>query len=170
MIGLQRGTVKLVPHATTWRARFLRESRLLMKLPEVVAVEHIGSTSVPGLRAKPIIDILVGVQSITAFRRHLSKVERLGYRQKKNVKYANRRYFFTRGSEQRRTVHVHVERYQGTKWKHNIFFRDWLRTHPRDRRRYEVLKVRLASAHPKEREQYTKGKKAFISSILKRRT
>lgn len=169
MIGLRRGTVKLVRHQSSWHKLFIREARRLQTVPDVVEVQHIGSTAIPGLRAKPIIDILVGVRSIHGFRKQLHRVTVLGYTKKAKITFPNRRFFFTKGPETRRTIHLHIQRYNGAKWKQAVFFRDWLIAHPRARADYEELKLRLAHRHGQDRATYTKGKKLYIQSILNRR-
>lgn len=166
MIGLRRGTVKLVGHQVSWKRLFATEARRLRTIPDVIQVEHIGSTSVPGIQAKPIVDILLGVRSIKNFRKQLHRISILGYEQKKKVTFPNRRYFFTKGPESRRIIHLHIQRYGGAKWKQDIFFKKWLVRHPRDRKAYERLKIRLAQQHGDDRKKYTQGKNEFIQSIL----
>ncbi len=137
----------------------------------VVEVEHIGSTAVAGLAAKPIIDILVGVTSLEDSARIVAAVEGLGYEYvpEFELHLPNRRYFRRTSSVGVRTHHLHVvERNDHDWWNRHIRFRDWLRAHSDDRDRYAALKRSLAAEHRYDRHGYTEAKRAYIAEIVER--
>ena len=138
--------------------------------PYVVEVQHIGSTSVAGLPAKPVIDLLVGVHSLDDSPALVEAVTGLGYEYVPEFEgeLPNRRYFrrFTDGA---RTHQVHlVERTDTDWWDRHVAFRDWLREHPGDRDAYADLKRRLAAEHRDDRAAYTDAKSDFIHAIERR--
>jgi len=167
-LGLARGTVHIVKYRARWPSSFERERRRLQRHigDRIVAIEHIGSTSVPGLSAKPILDISVGVRRVKDMRMIQGTLEKLGY-ERPHVG-DRRNVLFAKGPDHRRTVYVHVMRYQGATWRNDLRFRDWLRKHPNDRRRYQTLKERLAAIHAMDRAAYTEGKKGFIRNIIRK--
>jgi len=157
--------VELRDHDPGWKDLFQleRESLLGSLGPLAMAVEHVGSTAVPNLRAKPIIDILVTVNEI-----RLDDLEdtlgRLGY---VHVPIGDpERFFFRKGMP--RTHHVHVVRHGGNEHLKHIIFRDRLIAHPDELAEYERLKANLALRFREDRQAYSDGKDGFISMILDR--
>jgi len=158
--------VLLVPADPSWPAAFAAEAERLRAaaadLP--VAVEHVGSTAVPRLVAKPVVDILVGVPSLADADALVPRLQALGYEYvpafEKQI--PDRRYLRTR------KTHVHVVRKGGALWYEYLAFRDWLRAHPEDARRYAVLKQQLATRYRHDRDSYTAGKAPFVAEILRR--
>jgi GrpB-like predicted nucleotidyltransferase (UPF0157 family) len=173
MIGLKRGTVKLVPHNPKWAELFEEEKQLLIKTfgDTILAIEHIGSTAIPGIPAKPIIDINVGVESLDAARNMKEKFEKLGYehrpfvpgKTKDDLKWQE---LYVKGPEARRTHHVHVTVLGNNYWKNDLLFRDFLRKNPERAKQYANLKEALAQKHADDRGTYTKSKEQFISETL----
>jgi len=138
--------------------------------PFVVEVQHIGSTSVPGLPAKPVIDLLVGVRSLDDSPAIVAAVTGLGYEYVPEFEdeLPNRRYF-RRFAGEVRTHQVHlVERTDAEWWDRHVAFRDWLRTHPEDRDAYAELKRALADRHRHDRAAYTDAKSDFIHAVERR--
>lgn len=136
-----------------------------------VDIEHIGSTAVPGLAAKPIIDIQIGVSELASFRAHLPAIEALGYTYVPDyeAQFPNRRYLRRRAASGVTTHQLHlVERTDPDWWDRHIAFRDWLRRHPDDRQRYEQLKQTFAATYRTDRERYTDEKSEFIDTIVHR--
>lgn len=165
--------VVIVDHDPHWSNAFAVAAADLRAAlePWVVEIEHIGSTAVNGLAAKPIIDIQVGVVSLDDSARIVAAVEALGYDYVPEFEreLPNRRYFRRRSSIGITTHHVHlVERTDHEWWDRHIWFRDWLRTHPDDRDRYAQLKRSLVTAYRDDRTGYTEAKSTFITSILER--
>lgn len=165
--------VVIVDHDVRWFDAFdvaAAELRGALK-PWIVDIEHIGSTAVAGLAAKPIIDVQVGVVSLDAGSRLVAAVEALGYVYVSEYEreLPNRRYFRRTSLTGVTTHHVHlVERTDHEWWDRHIQFRDWLRAHPDDRDRYAALKRSLAREHRDDRDSYTEAKSAFIDSVVER--
>jgi GrpB-like predicted nucleotidyltransferase (UPF0157 family) len=166
MIGLKRRTVKLVPHDKQWHVAFEREKKVLLKNigDAAIDIQHVGSTAIKGISAKPIIDISVGVNKLSDAKKLIKPLSRAGY----HFYDTHRdRIFFAKGPERRRTHHLHVMRYNGIKWKSDLFFRDYLSAHPARAKAYANVKIKLAKQYPEDREKYTAGKDAFINATLK---
>jgi len=161
--------IRVVPYDTAWPARFRIESQLIrISLSDLdPQIEHIGSTSVPGLAAKPIIDILVGVRSLEAFERHYERLTVYGYEYiPEYERVLPDRRFFKRVVRGIRTHHVHVVEENGRYWKRYLKFRDQLRNDGFIAARYAELKRRLAARFPYERDAYTNGKSSFVETVL----
>ncbi len=166
MIGLKRGMVKLVPHDKKWSAAFEREKkRLMAKIGGVVVeIQHVGSTAVKGIHAKPIIDMSAGVRKLSDAEQLVRPLSRLGYN---FYRKSDRQTFFAKGSDSKRMYYLHVMQYKGSKWKRDLMFREYLAAHPTRARAYVALKKKLAKKYPADREKYTTGKKTFIQATLR---
>jgi GrpB-like predicted nucleotidyltransferase (UPF0157 family) len=165
--------IEIVDYDPNWPRLFEEERGLLVRaLPadQVLAVEHAGSTAIPGLAAKPIIDIYLAVPSIEQARATLVEpLERIGY-----VYWAENpkrdRMFFVKGMPPygpRRTHHVHVSEPTSDAWHSPLLFRDYLRRHPDEAERYHLLKLDLSSRYRHDREAYTTAKDAFVEAIVR---
>ncbi len=150
-----------------WPLIFDQESRLLSDAlgDEAIDIVHIGSTSVPGLRAKPIIDILLAVESFALIEEYVELLAPLGYHFH-SQENDDERLFFWKGIP--RTHHLHIVEYATWEHQRHIIFRDYLRGHPEIARLYENVKQELSAAFKTNRPAYTKGKTAFIKSIMMR--
>lgn len=166
MLGLKRGTVKLRPYHKEWPVEFEKErQRLLAGLGSLlVDIQHIGSTSVPGLTAKPILDMSVGVRRFKDAKRLIKPLRELGYGFDRHFRY---QLFFAKGPDAKRTHYLHVMRYNGSKWKSDALFREYLCNHPGRARAYATLKTKLAKQYPGERQKYSDGKDLFIKDTLR---
>jgi GrpB-like predicted nucleotidyltransferase (UPF0157 family) len=133
----------------------------------VVDIQHVGSTAIPGIPAKPILDVIV----LLRHRRLVPRAARIlcaeGYVDHHRHGLVRDRWWLTRGQFVR-TQHVSLTWPGGTTWDYYIRFRDWLRTHSKDARRYAKLKRSLAKRYHSDVASYTGGKSAFVVSILKR--
>lgn len=168
MLGLKCGTVQLVPYQKVWRELFLEEHTHLKALlgDGVVDIQHIGSTSIPGMTAKPMLDIGVAVENFEEAFALIAPLERIGYNYRGEYGIS-RRHSFIRGTAEVRTHHLHMVEVHSENWKNTLFFRDYLRAHPGVAKRYRTLKEELVQ-NPNNREAYIKGKHAFIRNILNR--
>lgn len=168
MIGLKRGTVKLVPYEPIWTQEFKEEKKRLTTIlgDLVVDIQHIGSTSIPGISAKPIIDIDVGVKSSGDFPKCMEILERNGYEFRKNGSRVNSYMLFAKGPQNNRTHYIHVVKFNGEMWKHDLLFRDFLSKHRKEAMQYEDLKNDLEKRFADDRGSYTKNKKEFIRKII----
>jgi GrpB-like predicted nucleotidyltransferase (UPF0157 family) len=135
----------------------------------VVAIEHIGSTAVPGLAAKPIIDLMVGVNSPEIAPTVVPLLEAIGYVYWRENPHPER-MFFVKGMPPfgvQRTHHLHIVEVYGEFWQ-RLLFRDYLRSHPEEAQRYEALKRDLAKRFHTDRESYTNGKSEYIESVMEK--
>jgi GrpB-like predicted nucleotidyltransferase (UPF0157 family) len=161
--------VVLVPYNKAWPSLFLEErvriERVLGPLAE--GIEHVGSTAVPGLVAKPILDIMVGVRSPRDVDRCIRPLERLCYEYRGEARVPGR-LFFRRGDP--RTHHLHVAEVGSEFWERHLAFRDYLRADPETALEYAQLKHDLASRFHGDRAAYTEAKTGFISEVVRRAT
>lgn len=160
--------VAVVEHDPEWAQAYLREAGRVRAVlgPLAVAVEHIGSTAVPGLVAKPIIDLLVGVRTLDDAPACVTRIAELGYEYvaafEEVMPY---RRFFRRDLHGVRTHHLHLVERTHPFFTEHVALRDYLRVHPDDARRYGDLKRELASAHPSDIHAYMDGKDALIREL-----
>jgi len=168
MIGLQRGTVKLVPYSSEWKSLFAEEERVLRASigTYVMDIQHVGSTAIPGLEAKPIIDIAVAVRQLEDVEECVKPLECLGYEYRADERHP-RRFCFAKGDPSRRTHYVHIVEWNSDSWKGYIRFRDYLRQHKEAAEEYARLKRELARKSRGNRDLYTPGKAEFIESVLR---
>ncbi|HEU4882801.1 MAG TPA: GrpB family protein [Longimicrobium sp.] len=162
--------VEVVPHDPRWRDAFEVESKhITAALGEnVVAIHHIGSTAIPDIHAKPIIDLLVEVRDIAAVDGRGAAMEALGYQVMGEYGIPGRRYFRKDDQDGIRTHHVHVFRAGSGEVARHLAFRDYMIVHPADARRYSELKQRLAAEHPTSADAYMDGKDGFIQQVDRR--
>lgn len=169
MIGLKRGRVQLVPYNPKWKENFAKEKKHLQKAlgDLVISIEHVGSTAVPGVFAKPVIDIAIIVKSIKSPDNLIEIFEDLGYEYTKDNNVSGR-LFFTKGPENKRTHYIHVVKLKGKEWKNLILFRDYLLKSKVVARQYNELKNKLAKSYALDRKSYTSGKDKFIKNVIKK--
>ena len=161
----------LSPHSPLWPAIFEYErAQLRALLGDGARIEHIGSTAVPGLGAKPIIDILVGMASLEAIDARIPALEGYGYRHRKELEIGTReRRYLTRTDGHPGNFHLHAVIEGSPFWVAHLGFRDALREEPALAERYWKLKQRLAARFPDDRAAYADGKGDFIREVLARR-
>ena len=161
--------VRIAAHDSRWAAQFVAErNRLFDLLPgRFAAIEHIGSTAVPGFPAKPIIDILAGVSTISEADTLLEPLCAHGYETSAefNATLPDRRWLM-RHDFGKRTHHLHLVVFGGEQWVRHLQFRDVLRADAAIAARYERLKQELAEQYRHDREAYTHAKTAFINEVL----
>jgi len=133
----------------------------------VGGIHHVGSTAVPGLEAKPIIDILVGVRDLDEARACFEPLAEIGYLYAPYL--PDEMYWFCKPDPARRTHHLHLVPVDSKRYRDELTFRDLLRKDPDLASRYAALKQELAAAHPTDREAYTEGKSNFIAAALQSR-
>ena len=167
-VGLKRRTVELKDHDPAWTDLYEQEKQLLIDTfgDRIVAVEHIGSTAIPGIPAKPIIDMNVAVESLDDIDDFIQKLPELRYEYIPERRYADRQ-FFPKGPSECRTHHLNlVELDSQTAWKNQLLFRDYLRENEDVRNQYAELKRKLADEYADNREEYTERKSEFVMSII----
>jgi GrpB-like predicted nucleotidyltransferase (UPF0157 family) len=159
--------VRLIAYDPSWPARFASERALLAPLlaPWLAGpIEHIGSTAVPGLAAKPVIDIAAAVRTLPDSLAAIPSLPQLGYL------YAPYKtevmHWFCKPARSFRTHHLHLVPLDSPLWSERLAFRDYLRRHPDAAAQYAELKRRLAEEHELDREAYTDAKGPFVARIL----
>lgn len=163
--------VEIVPWSAAWESEFEAERRRLLTVFDAqdVQIEHIGSTSVRGLGAKPIVDILVGAPSLAYIETRIPALEALGYHYVPELETTlPERRFFALPREHPRRFHLHATERGGTFWREHLRFRDALRSDPALARDYERLKRELAARHRNDRDAYTDAKTAFVTGVVRR--
>jgi GrpB-like predicted nucleotidyltransferase (UPF0157 family) len=167
-LGLESGAVRVVSYNPAWPRLFEAESRRLatelMGCGIALQIEHSGSTSVPGLAAKPVLDMLAGRTADSDRTAIIDAISNAGYSYRGEQGIPGRD-FFRRGSP--RQYHLHLTIVGSTFWSEHRAFRDYLRSHPDAARAYAELKQRLAERYPRDREAYTNGKTDFIRSVIR---
>jgi GrpB-like predicted nucleotidyltransferase (UPF0157 family) len=157
------------PYCAEWPGVFrgIRDELHAVFSPLSVAVEHIGSTSVPGLAAKPVIDVLLGAQSLSDIESRIDPLGELGYAyvSKYERQIPMRRYFVKPPAASLR-VHVHGVELGSSIWREHLMFRDALRGDPDLRAQYQMLKLQLAEEFADDKSAYTAAKGPFFRSAL----
>lgn len=156
-------------YTPNWTLQFTKEQKIIKNImgDAAIAIEHIGSTSVTGLSAKPILDMMVGVRTLNDIDMFIEPLKAIGYEHVLHEKFPNRR-FFRKGLWRAGTHHLHIYQYGSEEWNHNLLFRDYLRNHSNMRQQYEQLKKELANKHRFDRVAYTNAKAPFILDIIKK--
>jgi GrpB-like predicted nucleotidyltransferase (UPF0157 family) len=173
ILGLKRGTVKLMPHNPEWAELFEKEKQLLKATfgDTIIAMEHVGSTAIPGIPAKPILDMNIGVESLEAALEMKDGFVALGYEHRpfvpeESFQGLREQELYVRGPEEKRTHFAHVTVYGSDFWARSILFRDYLLIHADRAQEYADLKTALADAHAADRISYTKAKAQFVLETL----
>lgn len=168
-LGLKRGTVRIVSYDPEWPKLFAAEKqRLQVALGgKIGAVEHIGSTSVPGLAAKPLIDMIAEVDNPSIYKELIAPLKKLGYEFMPERVFADR-VFFPKGPRAERTHHLSLVVKNSDSWRRPLQVRDYLRKDPEAREAYQRLKEDLARQYPTDRKSYTSAKGEFIELRLQR--
>lgn len=162
--------VVIAAYDPAWPEVFAGEAQAIRQaLGDVlIGVEHVGSTAIPGLAAKPVIDIAVSVASLTAAEAKIPALEALGYDCRGENGIPGRLFFRKGLREFRRTHHLHLVEAGHEQWAAMLAFRDYLRARPGDAQRYEALKRALAEQFRDNRAAYSKGKTEFVQAILEK--
>jgi len=166
-MALKRGTVELQNYNPNWAKEYKKEEKLLKQVlgDRIIEIHHIGSTSIPGLMAKPVIDIIVVLDSLD----NIEEIENL----LKDYDYENRgpqgvedRMFFAKGSEDARTHYIHFTTPKSNTYYSQVYFKRYLIEHEDYLKKYCELKQELALKYPEERKKYTAGKNDFIKEVI----
>ena len=167
LIGLQRKKVKLFSYKPLWKKLYKKEEKSLLNIlgKDILDIQHVGSTSIPGVKSKPIIDIAVGVKSLKIGKKFIGPLKKMGYECKGNAGVRGR-LFFANGNENNRTHYLHIEKLNSRNWKNHIIFRDYLCKHKKAVKEYNILKEKLAKKFKNDRDQYTAKKEFFIKKII----
>jgi GrpB-like predicted nucleotidyltransferase (UPF0157 family) len=159
--------VEVVPHDPKWREQFEVESQHVSNSlgENVVAIHHIGSTAIPGIYAKPIIDLLVEVKDIANVDAQTASMQGLGYEAMGEFGIPGRRFFRKDNPFGDRTHHIHTFTAGSAQVERHLAFRDYMIAHPKDAQTYSQLKYNLAQKFPANIEAYMDGKDGFIRDM-----
>lgn len=167
MVGMKRASVELSDYDPEWPSKFEAEKNFLIeRIGKWIfgSIEHVGSTSVPGLIAKPVIDIMFGVKSLEESRPAIDVLVRNGY---EYFPYKEElMHWFCKPSDAFRTHHLHLIPYESPLWQERIKFRELLLSSKEIAKEYSDLKKELATRYKEDREAYTQEKWPFIQQVL----
>jgi GrpB-like predicted nucleotidyltransferase (UPF0157 family) len=161
--------IRIVDYDTTWPAQARAElRRLKIALGHIaIGLEHVGSTSVPGLAAKPVLDLQLTVAAIEPRAAYLEPLEQIGYQFVPDPESPDH-HFFAKPPERPRSHHLHVCEHGSAHEHRHLAVRDFLRTHDVEAARYETLKREVAARHPEDRLAYIDGKEAYVADLQAR--
>lgn len=164
MLGLETGKLKFLAYNPEWRRLFEEEKQQLRRVigDRVLEIQHIGSTSIPGMIAKPILDLAIAVTNFEAAAVCIKPLESLGYVYRGEYGMP-RRHFFVKG--QPRTHHLHILEINSWDWQRHILFRDYLIQYPEIARQYTNLKLKLLQQYCGNRDAYQAGKSEFVGEV-----
>lgn len=169
MVGVKRGTVELSPYQPEWKRRYEAEVERLQSVAgdRLHDFEHVGSTAVEGLAAKPIIDMLAVVEDAADAAALVPVLEERGYEHRPNDGVPDRE-FLAKGPRANRTHYLSLVERDGDRYREQVAFRDYLRSHSGVAAEYAELKRTLAEEYPDDRSAYTQRKGAFVERVLER--
>jgi GrpB-like predicted nucleotidyltransferase (UPF0157 family) len=162
-------SIELAAYDPSWQASFVEQqarSSIILKPWLAGEIEHVGSTSVPGLRSKPIVDILAPVQSLAASRAAIPILEEDGWLFWPDDPNQDYRLWFLRPNPAARTHHLQIIQHDHPSFRALIVFRDVLRRDSKARAAYSALKADLASKYQSDRNAYSNAKTEFVQAIV----
>lgn len=176
VIGLKRGTVALFDHEKEWENEAKRTAEILKSVlgNSAYDIQHVGSTAVLTIKAKPIIDIAVATDDFNKILEKQDELLKYGFYYRPKADLGEQLLFakgsFYEGTGEMQTHFVHVVKMNSDDWQNYINFRDYLNENPHTAREYESLKIKLAKEAPEDRgrEFYLKGKHGFITAVLEK--
>lgn len=165
-LGLESGVVRLVEYDARWPALFAAEQQRIRDQCGTLALtlEHVGGTSIPGMCAKPVLDMAAGRPRDRSTREYVTALEQAGY-EHRGERGGPGREFFSRGRP--RAYHVHLVEEGGRQWRDYVAFRDYLRAHAEAAREFAGLKRVLAARFSRDREAYMNAKSSHVREILR---
>jgi len=168
---MSQALIKVVPYDPLWPERFQEEKAQIYQLigAYLSHIEHIGSTAVLGLAAKPTIDLMVGIRQMTQAQSCITPLNGLGYIYVPEFEQdlPERRYLYKVNPNGDHTHHIHMVEEGTDFWRRHLLFRDALRSHPDMAQAYAQLKIELAQRYAQDREAYTRGKNDFIEGVIR---
>jgi GrpB-like predicted nucleotidyltransferase (UPF0157 family) len=165
-LGLESGVVRLVEYDAGWPPLFAAEQQRIRDECGTLALrlEHVGGTSIPGMCAKPVLDIAAGRPRDTSTQDYVAAFRQAGYEHRGEQGVPGRQ-FFCRGHP--RAYHVHLVEEDGPLWRDYVAFRDYLRAHAEAARQFADLKRVLAARFSQDREGYTNAKSSHVQEVLR---
>ena len=168
MLGLKRHTVKLVPHHQDWKAAFEATKKLLEEKVGhlVLDIQHIGSTAIEGIVAKPILDLALAYEERKVVKDCMPILEEMGYEFRGDGGENGGHVFLLCSSLDVRIQHLHLVPVDGVQWANYLNFRDYMNAYPQKAKAYAAVKQKLAQKYPNSRKNYTFEKTKFIQEIF----
>ena len=168
-IGLEQGFVKLVPYNPEWKSMYDDESRRLQSILRIylIDIQHIGSTAIPGIFSKPIIDIAIAIRNLNEMDQIIDIMEKNGYLYRGEMGIPDR-HLFVKSTGAIRTHHIHIMLKIHIQWETHQLFRDYLNHHTHIANQYNQLKMKLKDQFEHDRAGYTEGKSQFIQSVIEK--
>ena len=171
MLGLKRGMVLLAPHEKSWEtyaAETMDRLRAILG-DRAVEMQHVGSTAVPAIQAKPIVDLAVAVRQLSDVEPLFPALEKQGFYHAAHCDDEGQILLVCGDLEaDTRTCHIHVVRAESMEWRNDVNFRDYLNFYPKKAAEYEALKQGLQRRFPNDRKAYTEGKAEWIAYALRK--
>lgn len=167
-LGVKQGTVRLVKHSEDWHKQFLEEKTRLEAVlaPSFLDIQHIGSSAVPGLDAKPILDIGIAVSSYNSIECVTAALGKISYIQRGHLSVQMGHIYQRLQGADVVTHIVHVLEHTNPHYQDYLYMRDYLTVNASARQTYQQLKQSLAATYPNERRKYTGGKRDIIGQLL----
>jgi GrpB-like predicted nucleotidyltransferase (UPF0157 family) len=161
--------VELVPHQDEWADLYAEEADRLKGLfgEHIIGIYHAGSTSIPGIKAKPVIDLVIALDDLNVVEEFNRGMMSLGYVAVGEFGIPGRR-FFRRDVDGKRTHNVHIFQHDHPEITRMIAFRDYLREHPDEAKQYELLKEDLARQFPYDTTIYARGKSSYVEGVIRK--
>ena len=169
MTGLKRGSVKLLPHQEEWNKN---AENVILKLKQLlgyaaVDVQHVGSTAIAAIYAKPIIDIVIGLRDLNDISPYMKRLEEHDFVFRGEDVAGQMLFVMGDFEKDTRTHHIHAVKWNGTEWNNYINFRDYLNCYIDKAMLYDACKKKLALQFSNDRKSYTEGKQECIEYLLK---
>ncbi|MEG2656868.1 MAG: GrpB family protein [Clostridium sp.] len=167
MVGLPKNSVMLYPYSEEWSMLFEKEKINIYNCIKeyVIDIQHVGSTSIKGMYAKPIIDIVVAIKNLEDGFKLIDDIESIGYHFKGSLGKSNR-FFFWKGNDKSNTHNLHIVQHGDKNFDNLILFRNFMSNHCDYREEYCRLKLDLANKYKEDRDAYTKSKTKFIVNVI----
>ena len=166
-IGIKRKTVKILEYNREWKNEYLKEKDVLKSALKGydVDIQHVGSTSIVGCKAKPIIDIAIGIPNLEYGKKLIPILQKIGYHYNDTVSFDGS-YFLKKCENDIETHFIHIEDKNGKSWQNHIAFRDYMNLNPQEANKYSKLKENLSQKFYNDRKSYTKSKETYIEKII----
>lgn len=172
-LGLKNNEVRLEDYTSDWSREFTRVKEQILQATSLHShqIEHVGSTAIQGLRAKPILDMVIGVDSLEKVDTKLFKdLQSIGFLRLR-VERPNEIVLakFTDETYEAKTHYIHLVEFGGEVWENLIFFRDYLNTHDEARQQYLAIKLDYLKTSSSGIQEYTEFKDAFVKEVFEKR-
>jgi GrpB-like predicted nucleotidyltransferase (UPF0157 family) len=167
--------IEVVPYDPVWPELFKQESALLQEIfgTNIVSINHTGSTSVPGMMAKPTIDILIELKDISNIQSYYEKMKSIGYDCRGEcldavVPGTPGRFYFSKAIQEKHLYHVHACQSGHYQIREILAFRDYLRNNKEEAEKYGILKYELSKAYKNDNIGYMRGKDKFVKKLIEK--